>query len=569
VRKLIRHRLLLPAVLAAAVLVVLGPAAAQPAKGEKVALLVGITEYDHSKLPNLQYAEADVEELADVLRQSGYSRIVLLTNRAGTKDNRLLPVRENIQRELAGLLAKRTKRDTLLVAFAGHGVQLTVKGKDEPFFCPQDGNPTRPDTLVALNQVYAELDDSGAGVKLLLVDARRNNPADRGSRGIDGRNLPELREGMGALFSCRPGERSYEHKDWKHGAFFSVVLEALRRGADGRLGADVDGDGVVDFGELSRYVSKHVPARVRSALGDEVEQHPLPVQTVDPLVAVVRLEAGTGELPKTLVAKAVDIEFVLIPAGTFLMGSPEADKKADKDEKPRHKVTISKPFYLGKTEVTVAQFRAFVKNTGYTTEGEKDGKGSWGPSANPDKWEQSPSYTWRNPRYPQGDDHPMVCVSWNDAKEFCAWLGRKDGRAYRLPTEAEWEYACRAGSEASYCFGDDPGVLDDYAWSTSNSKAGTQAVGKKKPNRWGLCDMHGNVWEWCEDSGRDYDREPKVDPFGTKFGTRPGHYRALRGGSWENNPATCRAASRPVATPEGAYHVGFRVACAPAAAGTP
>jgi hypothetical protein len=301
VEELFRHRLLLPSVLlTAAVLVFLGPAAAEPARGDKVALLVGITEYDHAKLRNLQYAAADVEELGDLLRQSGYSRVVLLTNRAGARDGRLLPVRENIQRELAALLAKRTKRDTVLVAFSGHGVQLTVKGKDEPFFCPKDGNPTRPETLVALNRLYTDLDDSGAGVKLLLVDACRTNPADKGAKGIDGRNLPELREGMGALFSCKPGERSYELKEWKHGAFFSAVLEALRPGKDGRLGADGDGDGVVDFGELARYISKQVPSRVKKTLGDEVEQHPLPVQTLDPLVAVVRLGTGTGEPRKSL-----------------------------------------------------------------------------------------------------------------------------------------------------------------------------------------------------------------------------------------------------------------------------
>jgi hypothetical protein len=273
--------------LTVAVLVLLGSAVAQTPKVEKVALLVGVTEYDHSKLGNLQYAEADVEELADVLRQSGYSRVVLLTSRAGIRDKRLVPERDNIQRELAALLAKRTKRDTVLVAFSGHGVQLTVKGKDEPFFCPRDGNPTKPDTLVALNQVYTELDDSGAGVKLLLVDACRNNPADKGSKGIDGKNLPEMREGMGALFSCKPGERSYEHKDWKHGAFFAAVLEGLRPGSNGRLAADGDGDGVVDFGELSRHVSKQVPTRVRKTLGEGVEQHPLPVQTIDPLVPLV------------------------------------------------------------------------------------------------------------------------------------------------------------------------------------------------------------------------------------------------------------------------------------------
>ena len=141
------------------------------------------------------------------------------------------------------------------------------------------------------------------------------------------------------------------------------------------------------------------------------------------------------------------MKLVLIPAGEFLMGSPDSDKDAEDDEKPQHRVRITRPFYLGAHEVTRGQFRRFVDETGYRTEAEKNDAGGLGYDAQSKKLKQDRKFNWLNPGFEQTDEHPVVNVSWNDSVAFAEWLSRKEGRTYRLPTEAEWEYACRAGTK--------------------------------------------------------------------------------------------------------------------------
>src|SRR4051794_11818752 len=154
-------------------------AIAQASAGQKIALLVGVNAYDHSNLEDLKFAERDVEKLADLLRVYGYDRTTVLTNTAGQRDARLSPTLENIRRELTAVLEKRTKRDTVLVVLSGHGLQ--PDGTKDSYFCPANGEPGKVETLLSLTQMYRHLDDSGAGVKLLLVDACRNDPAAKGA----------------------------------------------------------------------------------------------------------------------------------------------------------------------------------------------------------------------------------------------------------------------------------------------------------------------------------------------------------------------------------------------------
>ena len=227
--------------------------------------------------------------------------------------------------------------------------------------------------------------------------------------------------------------------------------------------------------------------------------------------------------------------------------------------------------------MTVGQFRQFVNADGYKTEAESDGKGGIGFDDVKETFANDPKYTWKNPGFTQTDEHPVVNVSWNDAQKFCAWLSRKEGKSYRLPTEAEWEYACKAGTNTLWSNGDDPeatarvgNVADGTlkaklsSWNTISARDGyvfTAPVGKFSGNPFGLFDMHGNVNEWCEDV---YDSKLYGQRSGTTTDPRQtsgSEYRVLRGGSWFFVPLNARSAERFWSTPD--YRdiaVGFRVA---------
>jgi formylglycine-generating enzyme required for sulfatase activity len=256
----------------------------------------------------------------------------------------------------------------------------------------------------------------------------------------------------------------------------------------------------------------------------------------------------------------VGMKFVYISPGTFVMGSPINEKGRDSDER-QHRVTLTKGFYMQTTEVTVGQWRAFVQDTAFMTEAETEGR-AWIYTGR--EWEKKKGYYWDNPGFYQSENHPVTCVSWNDAQAFVEWLRHKEGKAYRLPTEAEWEYACRAGSDRAFANGGitDPGCghdpsLDNIGWYCGNSGKKTHAVGHKKPNAWGLYDMHGNVWEWCQDWYGEYPSGHVTDPEGRS----PRSYRVNRGGSWSGHVRYCRSAFRILSSPDqGNSGLGFRLA---------
>ena len=238
------------------------------------------------------------------------------------------------------------------------------------------------------------------------------------------------------------------------------------------------------------------------------------------LSASAPVEASCGECGETAITtNSIGMALRRVSAGCFRMGS----QRGDPDERPVHDVTLSEPFCIGVYEVTQEQYEAVME-------------------ANPSNF--------------KGPKRPVEQVTWEQAVEFCKRLSEKENAAYRLPTEAEWEYACRAGTETEFHWGDsfDTG----YFWCGYNSARGSQEVGKNKPNAWGLHDMSGNVWEWCADRYDQgaYTAEERTDPRGPDEGS----YRVVRGGSWYGTPEDCRAANRMRLSPDTRMHtVGFRV----------
>jgi eukaryotic-like serine/threonine-protein kinase len=238
---------------------------------------------------------------------------------------------------------------------------------------------------------------------------------------------------------------------------------------------------------------------------------------------------------------SVGMKLVRIPRGKFLMGSPDTEEGRSDDEGPQHEVEITRAFWMGATEVTTAQFRVFVEETNYKTE-----------------WEQAKmSNSWNKNLVESAADHPVLFVTWNDAMKFCEWLSKKEGETCTLPTEAEWEYACRAGSQTPFFFGErNEEQLRQHAWFLSNSKARPQAAGTKKANAWGLFDVCGNVWEWCSDGYADYTDKPQTDPKGDPRNNN----RVMRGGCWSSGMNDCRSAVRVQQPRERAFpDVGFRI----------
>lgn len=261
-------------------------------------------------------------------------------------------------------------------------------------------------------------------------------------------------------------------------------------------------------------------------------------------------------------------KMVVIPSGSFDMGSPDSEAGRADDEGPVHSVNIS-AFAMGKTEITRGQFAAFVNDTNYST-----GDKCW--TLEGGKYEERSGRNWREPGYPQEDNHPVACINWNDAKAYAEWMSQKTGKQYRLPTEAEWEYAARGNTSTARYWGDNPDEACAYAngadktaqaqiigsssWSVHNCTDGfayTAPVGSFKPNAFGLNNMLGNVWNWTEDSYHDSYNGAPTDGSAWQGG---GAKRVLRGGSWNNSPRNVRAAIRNMDKPELRFSIfGFRL----------
>ncbi len=583
----------------------------------KRAFLVGVSKYHKDGLEDLKYGAKDAENLATVLEFLGFEVKLLIGDQATQ-----VAIRKEFVDFMKIAQEQTRKQDLVLVFFSGHGVQQQVteatgKKAEAPFFCACDSRIDQPASMIPINWVMEELKKSSCSNNLLLVDACRSNPARGGVRSLDGSTVRELPAKLSVLFSSGPNQRAYEsaQADVKQGVFTHVLLQGLR-------GEAATEDGEIIWLDLVAYVSRNVPKEVVKLAGNGLEQRPNyfgnQVSTIV-LGKTSRAEkndsASTGSprptgnvgqrwgtpkgQPPSVLLKdgftAAELESVsqawadhlqvrvndrtksgnhqlcLVPPGVFKMGASQ--------------VHISKPFFVGVYEVNRYQFKEFVEAAGYRTDAEYDGRGGT-TVVNGRDLQQRPDITWKNPGFEQGPTHPVVQVSWNDAVAYCQWLtvvSQLRGElppdwGFRLLTEAEWEYACRAGYAGSFSFGDDPeelithGNVADLSYDRvitgpahkslkgSDGFVFTAPIGKYQANRFGLHDMHGNVSEWCSDrcsiakisNANESERNEVDSP------------RVLRGGSWDSDASECTSNFHDCVEPS--YRdaaIGFRIALTP------
>jgi|694.fasta_scaffold87258_6 formylglycine-generating enzyme required for sulfatase activity len=466
--------------------------------------------------------------------------------------------------------------DSLWFFFSGHGVR--EQGEDYLLLSDSIADPERVrNSAITLAFVTEQLRQSGAGNIMMFVDACRS--VVKSGLGIE----LQSEQGIISIASCRPEQKSYEIEELGHGSFTYALLESLQIQGENNC-ATVERlckrlkDRVLEinrvykkpvqtpYARIEPETKNHLiflPERIQPTLNDiailktnafkaefilndlklaQILWHRLVPYDQDEAIdrlTEIRLKLrqpglnSTVSLPSEFVQTSspkspdsspsprpqvlietlpggIELEMIIIPAGTFTMGSDEYDR-----EKPQHQVNLQE-FYLGKYPVTQEQYQAVMGN-------------------NPSNFKDNPK-------------NPVEQVSWDDAQEFCKKLNQLIvGKDFRLPTEAEWEYACRAGTQTRYYFGDDAAKLGDYGWYDENSDSKTHAVGQKKPNDWGLYDMSGNVWEWCEDPYHDsYANKPEniKNNGNTIWSSSDTSSRLLRGGSWLYDSRNCCSAIR-------------------------
>lgn len=589
---------------------------------------VSVEKYEHRALKPLQFCDEDITEMGDLLAEHGYE-VKVLSEASAKKDPKLAPTKENIEREIEAIRTKATAADTVVFALAGHGLQFA--GQTDAYFCPQEGLPF-PDetkTLVSVGHIYRQFEKSKAGTRIILVDACRNDPDSTRGRGFDATTGPAVPQGVAALFSCSASQQALESEQLKHGVFFHYVLEALR--SEGVR----ESDGEVTFDRMQAYVRKNVPPKVAGLTNHSRQQSPnlkadisgeppillpasigksmsklevLPFNFADKARTAEEARAAQEAWAKKLGVEVVEtnsigMKMVLIPPGEFMMGSSDEDiekaiqefpasskwwKPAMVQEKPRHKVRISFPFRISAHEVTYSVFQKFATASKYKTDAERgDGKGGWGfnTEQKTDPRVQSKDFSWRNPGFAQAADHPVVNVSHYDARMFIEWINKVESTsAYRLPSEAQWEFACRAGTVTRYQNGEDSKLLvkianirdDSYTQQlrmprgeSLHAKDGycfTAPVGSFAANSFGLYDMHGNVDEWTSDRMNSYEErnlEVDTDPdFSTSdvLGRERGYIK--KGGGFCSEPLYSRISDRGYWSPDSRFvDTGFRIIC--------
>ena len=435
---------------------------------QRFAVVVGVETYDPSFFRNLDYAKEDADCIGSALTRLGFDVSLM------TSDSRSTALKPNTSKKILTAIRNKARglspSDTLIVTLSGHGIQFAsenaVDGIKEHYFCPEDADPSDPDSLVKLSDVMSLFKQSKAERKLLIVDACRNDVLssvgdksgsakllDLGSVFENERTSPK---GTYTLFSCSTGEKSWEHPELNHSVFSYYVIDYL----SGSAPQSLYDNGRINLDGLIFHSRTKTKKFVSNELGGKSQTPVLRGSS----------ESASWDIGSLWFENSIGMGFSIIPAGEFMMGSkdsPEDIKREFPGEDgssdgsyPRHGVEISKPFYMGIHEVTIGQFRQFAEDTDYRTSVER---GTLRESPILPTTDEAAT-SWDNSGHVGASDNfPVTIVSWEDAQAFCKWLTKKEGRTVRLPTQAEWEYACRAGSDDRFFFGDDIDELARFA----------------------------------------------------------------------------------------------------------
>ncbi|MCH2049578.1 MAG: SUMF1/EgtB/PvdO family nonheme iron enzyme [Trichodesmium sp. ALOHA_ZT_67] len=495
------------------------------------AIAMGINQYNY--LPSLRYAVKDAEVIKNWFEQKNFSKVDLFTEVISVRLKRFLA--EKFEKPFL------SAEDNFWFFFSGYGECI----EDVDYLIPADSQKDDfRTTAISVNSLVEKLFSSGAGKVILFLDTNY----------ISG----EISFFSGFSFSVKDGQElivflskeANEVEQLQQGSFTYALHEALRS-SEGSLSINQLQKFLSDRGRelnkrnnqqrqiLQKFISsKNLGEWVPFPSDFQVFQYTTP--TVDGGGKFIKQDTKLTQYFRETIAQQLELEMVIIPGGNFTMGSPESEEGSYHDERPQHHVTVS-PFFMGKYPVTQGQWRAIASQTNLKVNLDLDPEPSYfkEPYQDIDRWER-----------------PVEKVNWYQAVEFCERLSKLTGRNYRLPSEAEWEYACRAGTTTPFYFGEtitSELVNYDGDYSYGNGPKGeyrnqTTPVGQFPPNAFGLYDMHGNVWEWCADNcsrdGYHYaptDGSPWVAS-NKKYYTEIG--ALVRGGFWASYPSYCRSAFR-------------------------
>jgi formylglycine-generating enzyme required for sulfatase activity len=543
------------------------------------ALVIGNGAYRH--LDNLPNTVNDASDIAAKLSALGY-RVDL-----------------QINGDLAGMIRtvgawiRRLSADGSSEGFfwyAGHGVQVS----GENYLLPVDIDAEDEAAVVygsyPLGRLLLSLEQTAKNkLNVVVLDACRDNPfknlagSSRGlSRGFVTVEHPP--QDIFIMFSTAPGTVAADGEGRRNSPFTEAFLEYMDSGEILPVMAGLVTRETLRLtgGRQRPYQNGSIVSELYYSLSPQADSASVAGRTgvSDPAAALRAArspaEALEGDTPAPRMAA--------IPAGSFTMGSPQAERERVGYQEESRQI-IQDAFFLGSREVTIAEFRRFVDETGYRTSAEQAG-GAFAYDETSGEWEFRAGADWRRPGFGQGDDHPVVNVSWFDVAAYCNWLSEKEGLSpayaisgdevrwdrdaggYRLPTEAEWEYACRAGTMTPFSTGERistaqgnyNGNIPYYNGSRGLFRKATIPAASLQPNGWGLYDMHGNVWEWCWDFyglSKEGENAAVVNPAGPDSGA----HRVNRGGGWDSAAKDLRSAARSSNFPETAgSNLGFRIA---------